>query len=158
MGPSLTDLVRRLLEAKVELILVGGLAAVAQGAPVTTFDVDIVHRRENANVDRLLTVLTALNAKVRDPANRLLRPDRTALLGAGHNLFVTDLGPVDCLGAIEGGLEYDALLSHTTELDLDGLPLRVLTLAKLVELKEQWSDDESKLRASILRRTLGSAQ
>jgi len=36
---------------------VGGLAAVAQGAPLATIDVEVVHRREPANVDRLLSFL-----------------------------------------------------------------------------------------------------
>jgi hypothetical protein len=78
-----------------------------------------------------------------------------ALLGAGHNLFVTDLGSLDCLGAIENGFDYDTLLPHCVDLDLNGRTLRVVRLAMLAELKGSWSDDESKLRATILRRTLG---
>ena len=40
-GP--TTLLTSLAASGVEFILVGGLAAVAQGAPITTFDVDVVH-------------------------------------------------------------------------------------------------------------------
>lgn len=39
-----------LLDAGVELIVVGGLAAVLHGAPVVTFDLDIVHRQTPENV------------------------------------------------------------------------------------------------------------
>lgn len=67
---------------------------------------------------------------------------------------MTDLGPLDCLGVVEKGLDYDALLTSTIELELSGRALRVLDLAMLVELKETWGDDESQLRAAILRRTL----
>lgn len=42
-GVSLSELLEGLLEADVDFILVGGLAAVIQGAPITTMDVDIVH-------------------------------------------------------------------------------------------------------------------
>jgi hypothetical protein len=42
-------------EHAVEYFIVGALAAVLQGAPVVTFDVDIVHRRSPENVTRLLT-------------------------------------------------------------------------------------------------------
>ncbi len=154
MAASLTDLLRALSHAGVDFILVGGLAAVAQGAPVTTFDVDIVHRRTDSNVDRLLSALDSLNASFREPTSRKLPPNRAALLGPGHNLFITDLGPLDCLGAIEGGLDYEGLLPRTVEIELDGRPLRVLALETLAELKEQWTDDESKLRAAILRRVL----
>ena len=38
---DLSALLKGLSEAGVEFIVVGGLAAVAQGAPVTTFDLDI---------------------------------------------------------------------------------------------------------------------
>lgn len=54
---SLTTLLARLAASGTEFVLVGGLAAVAQGAPLATFDVDVVHGREPANVDRLLAFL-----------------------------------------------------------------------------------------------------
>jgi hypothetical protein len=38
-----------------------------QGAPATTLDLDIVHRRTPENVERLLSVLQLLNAVVRKP-------------------------------------------------------------------------------------------
>jgi hypothetical protein len=154
MKPDLTRLLRELLVGEVDFILVGGLAAVAQGAPVTTFDVDIVHRRDDPNVDRLLDVLGRLNAHVREPANRRLPPSREALLGPGHSLLVTDLGPLDCLGVIERGLDYERLLGDSIELEFEGKALRVVSLSTLVELKSDWTDEESKLRASILKRAL----
>ena len=40
---NLSAILEGLIEAGVDFILVGGLAAVVQGAPVTTMDVDIVH-------------------------------------------------------------------------------------------------------------------
>ena len=67
---ELAELLELLLDASVEFILVGGGAAVIHGAPVTTQDIDIVHRRETANVDRLLQVLSRLNARLVDPAYR----------------------------------------------------------------------------------------
>ena len=42
---DLSALLKGLNEAGVEFVLVGGVAAVAQGVPVTTFDLDIVHRQ-----------------------------------------------------------------------------------------------------------------
>ena len=51
---SLSEVLEGLLEAGVDFILVGGLAAVIQGAPVTTMDVDIVHSQAPQNIDRLL--------------------------------------------------------------------------------------------------------
>ena len=45
-----TATLRALHDAGGGFILVGGLAAVLNGAPVNTFDVDIVHSRDTANV------------------------------------------------------------------------------------------------------------
>jgi hypothetical protein len=158
MTPDLTSLLLELLEGEVEFVLVGGLAAVAQGAPVTTFDVDIVHRRTARNVDRLLAVLTRRQAYIREPGNRRLPPSGASLLGPGHNLLVTDLGPLDCLGTIERGLDYEQLLERSVDVELEGRILRVARLSTLAELKEEWTDAESKLRAAILRRTLARSE
>jgi hypothetical protein len=61
---ELAQLLEQLLDASVEFILVGGGAAVTHGFPVTTQDIDILHSRESSNVDRLLHVLSRLEARV----------------------------------------------------------------------------------------------
>ena len=69
--PELTATLRALHDGSVDFILVGGLAAVLNGAPVNTFDVDAVHSREPANIDRLLTVLNALGVTLKPCMPRL---------------------------------------------------------------------------------------
>jgi hypothetical protein len=134
--PGLTTLLTELAASGVEFILVGGLAAVAQGAPVTTFDVDIVHARTADNVDRLLDFLTRIHARYRGrPGGQPLGPSRAALEGPGHSLFMTDLGPLDVLGTIENGLDYDDLLAEHIELEVQGYAIRVLALATIVRHK-----------------------
>jgi hypothetical protein len=48
------SILRLLAENEVEAVVVGMLAGVLQGAPLTTGDIDIVHRRTAENVQRLL--------------------------------------------------------------------------------------------------------
>ena len=63
---ELRCLLETLATSDVELIVVGLLAAVAQGAPVTTHDLDIVHRRTPENIAKLLDVLVnKLDARYR---------------------------------------------------------------------------------------------
>jgi hypothetical protein len=152
---QLTSLVGVLLTEGVEFVLVGALAAVAQGAPVTTHDVDIVHARTPENLDRLMAALTKVNARYRgrDP-DRPLPPDRKALATSGHSLLMTDLGPLDCLGAIEEGRDYDALLPLSVVLDLDRKPLRVLGLETIVALKRQSTATKDRLVLPVLEATL----
>jgi hypothetical protein len=53
MSANLSAILEGLIEAGVDFILVGGLAAVVQGAPVTTMDVDIVHDQSPENISRI---------------------------------------------------------------------------------------------------------
>ena len=52
-GADLSAILEGLIKADIQFILVGGLAAVIQGAPVTTMDVDIVYRRSSENISKL---------------------------------------------------------------------------------------------------------
>jgi len=54
------ELVRRLVDAGVEFIVVGGAAAVLHGAPITTEDLDIKTKTGRANDRLMLPVLVAL--------------------------------------------------------------------------------------------------
>src|SRR5687767_14368593 len=94
---ALTSILDVLLEHQVGFMLVDALAAVAQGAPITTHDVDIVHARTPENLDRLIAALSVMNARYRGRApEHPLPPDRRALATTGHSLFATDQGPLDC--------------------------------------------------------------
>jgi hypothetical protein len=74
---------RALRQGGVDFIVVGGLAAVLNGAPVNTFDLDIVHARNDRNVSRLTSVLAELDAFYRIQPERRLRPGASHLLSAG---------------------------------------------------------------------------
>src|SRR5690349_11794153 len=109
----------------VDFILVGGLAAVLNGAPVNTMDVDIVHSRDPANIARLLPVLESLDAVFRIQPERRLRPDAGHLAGTGHLNLITRHGPLDLLGTISRDLSYADLLPHSTEMDIgEGVRIR----------------------------------
>jgi hypothetical protein len=156
---ELVSILGVLLEEGVDMVLVGGLAAVAQGAPITTHDVDIVHARTPDNLDRLMAALARLNARYRGrPASSPLAADRGALATPGHSLFMTDLGPLDCLGAIENGMSFDELVPRSLAIDLEGRPLRVLSLETIVALKRQSTAAKDRLVLAVLEETLRRSQ
>ena len=113
---KLTALLLALHDAGVEFIVVGGLAAVLNGAPINTYDVDIVHRRTLENIDRLIQVLQTLDAVYRIQPERHLLPAKSALMSAGRQNLPTNYGPLDVLGSIGKGrsyeLSYEELLPH----------------------------------------------
>jgi hypothetical protein len=147
---DLDALIAALLEGGVELIVVGGAAAVLQGAPVTTQDLDIVHRRTPANVTRLLEVLTELDAFAREPDRRRLRPTAEHLLGTGQLNLSTCLGPLDPLCQLHDGRGYDELLAHTEVLTDGNLEIRVLDLPTLIEVKSTTGRAKDRLVVPIL--------
>jgi hypothetical protein len=66
---------------------------------------------------------------------------------------MTDLGPLDCLGAIEGGRAYDDLVPLSVEAEMDG-HLLVLGLPTIVELKRQSTEAKDRLMLPVLEETL----
>ena len=81
----------------VEFIVVGGVSAVLQGAPVTTFDLDVVHSRKADNVQRLMGALEKLDAHYRSYVMEHRRPGASHLSLPGYQLLMTRYGPLDLL-------------------------------------------------------------
>jgi hypothetical protein len=153
-GADLSAVLEGLIEAGVEFILVGGLAAVVQGAPVTTMDVGVVHNQSSENIARLLAFLKSIGAFHRRPDDEMIRPKKGDISGMGHALFTTRLGPLDVLAVIEEGRAYEDLLEHTVEIEFRGHTIRVLDLKTLVELKRSSKDLKDRQRLPVLEETL----
>lgn len=155
--PKVTDLaalLAKLCDAGVEFIVVGGAACVIQGAPITTNDLDIVHRRTPENIERLLGVLLLLDATMRyDFANRGLRPTAELLAGKGHLNLSTSLGPIDPLCELDG-LGFEELLSNTQSVTDEGRLLRVLDLPTLIAVKTKAGRPKDRVVLPILIATL----
>jgi len=143
-----------LIEAGVDFILVGGLAAVVQGAPVTTMDVDIVHNQSPENIAKLLAFLKSIGAFHRRPDDKLIEPQEGDISGMGHALFTTRLGPIDVLAAIEEGRAYGDLLEHTVAIGFRNHTIRVLDLKMLIQLKRASTNLKDKQRLPVLEETL----
>lgn len=126
-APNFEKLLRILAEHEVEFIVVGGVSAVLQGAPVAMFDLDIVHRRTAENITRLLTALQTLEARYRLREDGVLVPSRSDLESEGHQLLMTNQGPLDVLGAIGTNRSYEDILELAIELEVGELRLRILS-------------------------------
>lgn len=62
------------------------------GAPVTTFDLDILPARNPENIVRLLSALEELDAVYRAQPERQLRPGESHWASPGHQLLLTKFG------------------------------------------------------------------
>jgi hypothetical protein len=153
-GADLSEILDGLLKADIKFILVGGLAAVVQGAPVTTMDIDILHYRSYENIAKLLEFLKSIDAIHRRPDDKIFEAREEDISGMGHALFKTRFGPLDVLGVVEGGKTYEDLLDHTVEIEFRGRHVHVLTLATLIDLKRASKEPGNRQRLSVLEETL----
>jgi hypothetical protein len=151
---DLSAILEGLINAGVEFVLVGGLAAVVQGAPITTMDVDIVHKQSSENIAKLLAFLESADAFHRRLDGKIIGPKEADISGKGHALFTTRLGPLDVLAVIEEGKAYEDLLEHTVEIEFRGHTIRVLDLKRLVELKRTSQNPLDRQRLPVLEETL----
>ncbi len=149
------QILETLVRHQVDFIIIGGVCAVLHGAPVTTLDLDVVHSRSPENLPRLLGALQELDAIYREMPERRLRPGLTHLNSPGHQLLLTNAGPLDLLGTISSGREFADLLPHTIQITLrDEIRIRMLNLETLIALKEEVGRDKDLAVLPILRQTL----
>ena len=149
------SVLRTLASHRVEFIVVGGVAAVLEGAPINTFDLDVVHSTSPENVARLVPALEELDAFYRIQPQRRLPPGQSHLASQGHQLLATRYGALDLLGAIGKGRMYNDLLPHSREMDVgQGLRVMVLDLETQIAIKEEVGGEKDRWVLPILRRTL----
>ena len=136
-APDFAFILNVLLNYEVEFIVVGGVCAVLLGAPVTTFDLDIVHSRSKDNLNRLDRALTELDAVYREHLPRRLTPSIESLDSSGHHLLMTKSGPLDILGSIGIGEEFEQLQPNIESIIMDNSKsLNILDLDRLIDVKQ----------------------
>ena len=153
--PDFLLILRTLAKRNVDFIIVGGVCAVLHGAPISTFDLDLVHSREPEDLRRLLRALEELHARYRDPAGRIIKPTQQDLSSPGHHLLITRGGPLDLLGEIGAGRGYEDLLPDTINIDLsEDVQVRVLSLKALIREKQEMGRQKDEAVLNILRTTV----
>jgi predicted nucleotidyltransferase len=155
MQPFAKDIFRRLTEASVEFVVVGGVSAVLLGAPIVTQDLDLCYRRTPDNLTKLATALQPLAPRARGfPPDLPFVFDATTLqLGCNFTLEVgTEM--LDLLGEMSGIGNYEQIIAQTEEVELDGMRLKVLSLPQLIRTKEAANRPKDHAVLPILRATL----
>jgi hypothetical protein len=137
-------LLRRLAEAEVRYIVVGGFAVIAHGVVRATKDLDICPDPELDNLTRLARLLAELHAGQADTGDFLAHelpydPTNPEDLAEGGNFrLTTSLGDLDVMQWISGidtDLAFEALGAHAIEVDWHGTPIRVCSLEHLRAMK-----------------------
>lgn len=152
--PRLIEILKVLCRYEVEFVLVGGVAAIIEGAPVSTFDLDVVVLKTVENLQRLLPALQEIEARYLDPAGRHIVPDADKLATFKIHRLVTSLGSLDVMETIGAGMSYADLIGKTRVSEVAGVNVRILGLETIILSKEQANRDKDRATLPILRRTL----
>ena len=155
MTPSFREILEILNQNEVEYIVVGGVAAVIHGAPITTFDLDVLVRVAPDNAERLLEALTKLDARYREH-QATLKPTRQDILAGGHMLLMTRSGPLDVLGFVGEGRRFEDLLSASSEIGMTVGKFRALDLDELIRQKKILGRPKDRAVAELLEEVLRS--
>ena len=125
-----------LTEARVEFVLVGGMAAIVHGGSHVTEDLHIVYRRSSENIDCLVRALSPQRHYLRAAPPNLPFMWDAKTIGPGPNFTLnTALGQIDLLGEIVGGGSYDDLLPYCTAIEVYGMSCMVIRLERLIHVK-----------------------
>jgi hypothetical protein len=147
---NLSELTRRLIDAEVEFVLIGGFAAVAHGVTLVTRDVDICCRLSEANLMRIQQAFADLHPvhRSRPDLPLALTPEQCTSL---KNLYLkTDLGVVDCLGEVLGVGDFESVFNHSVEVELPFGHCRIIDLEALIRAKEAMNRDHDRVTVKQL--------
>jgi predicted nucleotidyltransferase len=135
-APNFAEVLALFQSAGVRFILIGGGAGIAHGLARFTQDIDVVYARDDDNLQRIVEALAPHRPYPRGapPGLPFLWDAKTLKAGLNFTLS-TGLGFIDLLGEVTGGGGYEELLQHTIVSDAYGVPVRLVTLERLIQLK-----------------------
>jgi len=130
-------LLKALHREGVRFVIIGGVAAVLQGSAYVTADVDLCYSRKKENLDKLAKAIAPFHPSLRGaPPNLPFRLDVDALRSGLNFTLATGIGDLDILGEVTGLGNYEEVFAFSEEMDIFGIPCRVLTLEGLIKAKE----------------------
>ncbi len=145
-------ILQRLVEAKVEFVVIGGYAAVIHGSAYITNDVDVCTVLSPENVERIRAALGDLKPVHRQTHRRLSFLEHPAPGQTLQNLYLeTDHGIIDVLSTVLGVGDFHRLKERAETVTLFGQTVAVISIEDLIAAKEAVGRDKDKLTAKELR-------
>jgi predicted nucleotidyltransferase len=131
------ELLRRLGDAGVEFVVVGGLAVNAWGVVRGTKDVDVVAAPAAENLKRLAQVAVDAGGHVQQGEAFLGSPVSiaSALTGGEQVGIETDLGRLDVVQGLDGVPGYEELRAQATEAEVLGVRVLICSREHLMAMK-----------------------
>ena len=151
------EILRVLKKHEVRFIVIGAIAAIAQGYPLNTQDIDITPSRDPANLERLAAALEELDARLRvaDDGGGVAFPiDGQMLAGADMWTLRTPHGDLDVSYVPSGTQGYDDLRRDARSEEIEGVEVSIASLPDIIRSKEAAGRVKDQAQLPALRRTL----
>jgi hypothetical protein len=151
----------RILEAlqrrNVRYVVVGAVAAIAQGSPLPTEDIDVTPARDIANLEHLAAALLELDARLRvsDKPEGVPFPfDANYLAGNEIWNLTTPHGDLDLIFTPAGTQGYEDLKRDAIVVDFGAVQAPMASLVDVIRSKQASSRAKDHAQLPALRQTL----
>lgn len=136
-------IIEELNRAKVDYIVIGGIAATLHGCPEQTYDLDVLYAANGDNRARLLEALRAIGAEWDRPLDDgVLQRQPVFALNTRH-------GDLDIFTGVPGIDSYESAAKSAVTLQLGDAPVRALDLPTLIASKEAAADPNPRKQAAL---------
>jgi|SRR5947209_2232985 len=144
---GVAELLDSLVAARLDFVVIGGLAASAWGVPGQRKDLDVVLDRGSANLAGVAQLVVRLSGYAHHSDMRARSPETIAiaLRSCARVLLNTRLGDLDVVNRIDGVPSYDVLRRDAVALNVCGVRVPVCSLTHLASMKRT-ADRESDRR------------
>jgi len=156
------DIARKLNEASVRYVVVGGVAVNMHGVPRMTYDLDLLVDMEDGNLRTLLGILDGWGFRPRVPVNALDLADgrkRTEWIREkgmkAFNLVNEQwaLSEIDLV--IDSPITYEEARANAVTVTVDGVGMPIVSIDDLIAMKDGTGRDQDLADIRYLRKVRG---
>lgn len=136
-------IIAELNRARVDYIVIGGIAATLHGCPEQTYDLDILYDDSDENRGRLLEALRAIDAQWEAPL--------TIALLKRQSVFAlnTKFGDLDIFTRVPGLADFESARSTAKVFAIGGYQAATLDLNLLIAAKEAAADPNPRKQSAL---------
>lgn len=146
-----TNLLKLLLKANVDFIIIGGFAGTIHGSNLVTKDLDICMLLNPTTIRKLRDIFMNLHPVHRMTPNRLSFLVHPEQIENVKNIYLeSDLGTLDILSSVVGVGDFERLKSKATKIELFGQVCNVISIEDLIASKKSMNRDKDKIAVKEL--------
>jgi len=144
---NLNLLLKRLLDSRLDFVLIGGYAAVVHGSSQVTHDLDICAVVTESELEKLKIALKDLNPKHR--MNKNFQPSLDELPKKGQRLdnyyLKTNSGVLDIISSVNPVGSFEDIKKNAIEIKIFDHTCKVISMEDLIKVKQAMTRDKDKI-------------